>query len=44
MNNNHRVMVRRDKKIINYFSFVYMLSLEIHIKYAYTHNLEKYVK
>ena len=24
MNNNHRVMVRRDKKIINYFSFVYI--------------------
>jgi hypothetical protein len=44
MNNNHRVMVRRDKNINNYFSFVYMTMLEIHIKYAYKHNLEKYVK
>ena len=40
INNNHRVMVRRDKNLNNYFSFVYMSMLEIYIKYAYTHNLE----
>ena len=44
MNNNHRVMVRRDKNMNNYFSFVYMSMLEIHIRYAFSKNLDKYLK
>ena len=44
INNNNRVMVRRDKNLNNYFSFIYISMLEIHIRYAYTHDLEKYVK
>jgi len=44
ININHRVMVRRDKNIKNYFSFVYMAMLEIHVRYAYKHDLERYVK
>ena len=44
LNINNRVMIRRDKYIKNYFSFVYMAMLEIHVKYAYKHNLERYVK
>jgi hypothetical protein len=44
INNNNRVMVRRDKNLNNYFSFIYISMLEVHIRYAYTHDLEKYVK
>ena len=36
--------VRRDKNIKNYFSFVYISMLEIHIRHAFTNKLEKYVK
>lgn len=44
VNKNNRVMVRRDKNINNYFSFMYMAMLEIHISFAFNKNLEKYVK
>ena len=44
VNKNNRVMVRRDKKINNYFSFMYMAMLDIHISFAFNKNLEKYVK
>jgi len=42
-NKNIRVMVRKDKKLKNYLSFVYMSILEMHVSYALTNDLEKYL-
>ena len=42
-NKNIRVMVRKDKKLKNYLSFVYMSMLEMHVSYALTNDLEKYL-
>jgi hypothetical protein len=36
-------MVRKDKKLKNYLSFVYMSMLEMHVSYALTNDLEKYL-
>ena len=36
-------MVRKDKKLKNYLSFVYISMLEIHINYALSNDLEKYL-
>lgn len=38
-----RTMIRKDKKINNYLSFIYMTLLEKYISYALFNNLEKYL-
>lgn len=40
---NNRTMIRKDKKINNYLSFIYMTLLEKYISYALFNNLEKYL-
>ena len=36
-------MVRKEKHIINYLSFMYIAMLEIYIKYAIANGLTKYI-
>ena len=40
---NNRLMLRKDKKLNNYLSFLYMNMLEIHIKYALTNKSNRYL-
>lgn len=40
---NIRIMVRKEKHIINYLSFMYIAMLEIYIKYAIANGLIKYI-
>jgi len=40
---NIRIMIRKEKHIINYLSFMYIAMLEIYIKYALKNDLTKYI-
>ena len=40
---NNRLMLRKDKKLNNYLSFLYMNMLEIHIKYALKNKSNRYL-
>ena len=40
---NIRIMVRKEKHINNYLSFMYIAMLEIYIKYAIKNDLTKYI-
>jgi len=41
---NIRIMIRKEKQISNYLSFMYISMLEYYIKYALSNGLEKYIK
>ena len=40
---NIRIMIRKEKQVINYLSFMYIAMLEIYIKYALKNDLTKYI-
>ena len=40
---NNRTMVRKDKKLHNYLSFIYMTMIENHISFALNNNSERYL-
>ena len=39
-----RIMIRKEKKLHNYFSFIYITLIEIYINYAYSNNFKKYIR